>query len=298
MAWVRLDIPCDPDAADVVAALVLAETGRGASLLEHDAATVVQAWIPENWRPELEERLKQRLLAAGPPYSDGADAIAAVTIADDDWTLGWRRHFSPFRVGRRMVIKPSWESWPPAGRADLARPDDLIIEIDPGEAFGTGTHASTQLALRALEGTVGIGSTVADVGCGSGILSLAARLLGASRLVAVDFDPAAAQSTLRNLRAQGLAGDAGVLIGEGLAAIRGRFDVVVANITADGAIAVGSQVADRLRPGGRYIVSGFLERSVPRVERALVRFGLAPINGDALDGWASLILARAGESAR
>ena len=298
MAWVRLDIPCDPDASDVVAALVLAETGRGASVVEGEDGVVVQAWIPENWQPDLGERLKQRLHAAGPPFSDAARRARPTLVPDEDWSLGWRRHFTPFRVGERLVVKPSWESWPPEGHAELARPDDLIVEIDPGEAFGTGTHASTQLALRALEATVGPGMSVVDVGCGSGILSLAALLLGADRVTAIDFDPSAARSTRRNLREQGLEARAGVLIGDGLAPLRGQADLIVANITADGVIAVGLQAWERLRPGGRYIVSGFLETSVPRVGRTLRRLGLEATGGDHLEGWASLTLVRGKERPR
>jgi len=297
MAWIRLDIPCDPDAADVVAALILAETGRGASIVESHGEAIVQAWVPQEWARERSEGLRRRLAAAGPPYSTGVADMRETVIADEDWSLGWRRHFTPFRVGQRLVVKPSWETWPPDGCPDLARPDDLIIEIDPGEAFGTGTHASTQLALSALEATVAPGLSVVDVGCGSGILSLAALLLGADRAVALDFDPAAARSTQHNLREQRLLPRATVVIGEGLAPLRGQFDVIVANITAEGAIAVGLQVCPRLKPRGRYIVSGFLESSVPCVERALVRLGLRTVDRAALDGWASLTLARAEEPA-
>jgi len=150
MAWTRLDIPCDADVADVVAAVVLAETGRGASVLEQGEGAIVQAWAPEEWAAEVGSRLRRRLQSAGPPFEQAAAAATETLVADDDWSLGWRRHFKAFRAGERLVVKPSWEPWPPGDEPQAARPDDLVIEIDPGGAFGTGTHASTQLALRAL----------------------------------------------------------------------------------------------------------------------------------------------------
>ncbi|MBM3474586.1 MAG: methyltransferase [Armatimonadetes bacterium] len=290
MAWTRLDIPCDADSADLIAALVLAETGRGASVLEQDASVIVQAWVPDEWAAEWGARLRQRLRSAGPPLDQTAAAITETLVPDDDWSLGWRRHFKAFRAGERLVVKPSWEPWPPEDDAAAARPDDLIIEIDPGGAFGTGTHASTQLALRALEEAVAPRAVVIDVGCGSGILSLGALLLGADRVVAIDFDPAAVQCTRRNLEEQHLADRAHVVVADGLSALRCRADVIVANITDTAVVAVGAQARYCLKPGGRYIVSGFLETSATAVRQGLEALGLTVARAEGLDGWSSLTL--------
>jgi ribosomal protein L11 methyltransferase len=285
MAWTRLDIPCDLDAADVVAAIVLAETGRGASVAEGGSVAVVQAWLPETCATELGARLRERLAPI-------ADAITETLVPDDDWGLGWRRNFKAFRVSDRLVVKPSWESWPPADEPGAAHSDDLVIEIDPGGAFGTGTHASTQLALRGLEGAVALGDTVVDAGCGSGILSLAALLLGAGRVVAIDLDPAAVECTHRNLQAQGTADRAQVLMGDGLASLRGRADVIVANITAEAVVAVGLEAPGRLEAGGRYVVSGLLETSLPAVQESLEAAGLSVARTETLDAWSSLTFVR------
>jgi ribosomal protein L11 methyltransferase len=285
MAWTRLDIPCAPDVADLVAAIVLAESGRGASVVESGSATVVQAWIPEACAAELGARLRERLASL-------AGAISETLVPDEDWSLGWRRHFRAFRVSNRLVVKPSWESWPPADEPDAACSADLVIEIDPGGAFGTGTHASTRLALRALEHAVAPGDTVVDVGCGSGILSLAALLLGAGRVVALDVDSAAVECTRRNLEAQGMAHRSQVLMSEGLASLGSRADVIVVNITAEAVMAVGREVPARLREGGRYVASGLLETSLPAVQESLQEAGLSVARTETLDGWSSLILVR------
>ncbi|MGQ9733415.1 MAG: 50S ribosomal protein L11 methyltransferase, partial [Candidatus Zipacnadales bacterium] len=177
-----------------------------------------------------------------------------------------------------------------------ARPDDLIIEIDPGGAFGTGTHASTRLALMALERTVTAGDTVIDVGCGSGILSLAALILGAEQVIAVDFDPAAVECTIRNLRNHPVKNRTLVLLADGLSALRARANVIVANLTADAVIRVGERVPTCLEQGGRYIVAGLLEDEVSRVCTGLEDLGLVPQTVDILEGWAAVTLVRRGNS--
>jgi len=292
MAWTRLDIPCDADATDVIAAIVLAETGRGASVLEQGAASVVQAWVPEEWASEMGARLRQRLQSAGPPLDEAAARMTETLVPDDDWSLGWRRHFRAFRVSDCLVVKPSWEPWPPEDDPQAARPEDLIIEIDPGGASRTGTHPSTQLALRALEQAVAPGDVVIDVGCGSGILSLGALLLGAERAIAIDFDPAAVQCTRRNLQDQRLADRAYVLIADGLTSLRYPADVIVANITDGAVVAVGTHARHCLRPGGKYIASGFLQTSAPTVRRELEALGMTAARAEDLDGWSSLTLVR------
>jgi ribosomal protein L11 methyltransferase len=296
MHWTRIDIPCPPEAVDVVAALVLAETGRGASVVEDGGRVLVQAWVPADWCREARTRLEMRLRAIdGGLWAEGA-AVSETSVSDDDWSLGWRTHFQPFRVGERLVIKPSWEPWPPADRPDLARGDDLVLEIDPGGAFGTGTHPSTQLALRAMERHVRPGDRVVDVGCGSGILSLAALLLGAQHVLALDFDPAAVECARANLEGQGWRRRASLLVANGLSALRLRADVVVANITAEAAVRTARQASTRLGPGGRYIAAGFLETDLADVHTALAAILQGTVETDRSEAWASVVVALPSEA--
>ncbi|MGQ9733323.1 MAG: 50S ribosomal protein L11 methyltransferase, partial [Candidatus Zipacnadales bacterium] len=130
MSWTRLDIPCPPAFAELVAALVFVETGRGASLCEGVSETIVQAWTPTYRAAETQVRLTKRLSDINVALAEAAHSMTKVEIRDEDWSLGWRRHFKPLRVGKRLVVKPLWESWPSADAPDAARPDDLLIEID------------------------------------------------------------------------------------------------------------------------------------------------------------------------
>ncbi len=292
MRWVRLDIPCPPELTDLVAALVLSETGRGPSIEASATEDMVQAYVPETRAASSRARLADRLAAGGGALAECAARISAVPLVEADWGLAWREHFHAFRVSERLVVKPSWEPWPPANDPRAARKGDLILELDPGHAFGTGSHATTQLALRALDRIVGPGCTVIDVGCGSGILGLAALKLAATWVLAIDVDPAAVESTAKALRRELRSGAARVLQAEGLSAVRVRADVIVANLTADLVMKVGETVPAHLTPEGCYIATGLLETSVDSVTAALAGGRLSVVEVDVLDGWACLTSVR------
>lgn len=292
MRWTRLEIPCPPELTEVVAALVLAETGRGASVVSVAGESVVEGWVPRTRAAEMGERLSARLAAAGPRLAAAAAGIRSVPVPDVDWRLAWREHFRPLRVGERLVIKPSWDSWPPPDDPSAARDDDMVIELDPGGAFGTGSHQTTKLALCALERSVKPGGVVIDVGCGSGILSLAALALGAERVIGVDTDPAAIECAASNLRGSLACGTCQLVLGDALNALRAVADVVVANISAEAAAAIGRQVAHALRPGGTYIATGFLATATEAVGQSLRDTGLAVRERDELEGWSCLSLVR------
>jgi ribosomal protein L11 methyltransferase len=290
MLWTRLDIPCPFSLTDIVSAMVFGETGRGPSIEPGATEDCVQAYVPQGEAERARQRLAGRLVAAGPPLAERAQRIAVTDLADVDWGAAWREHFKPFRVGERIVVKPSWEPWPPSDAPTAARETDVVLEIDPGGAFGTGSHATTQLALEALEREVSGGETVIDAGCGSGILSLAALKLGAARMIAVDVDPAAVECTAACLQPYLRESKAFVMETDGLAAVYARADVIVANITADLVVKVGETVCSHLRREGRYIATGLLDTAAESVTRALEIVGLVLRRTDHLDGWACLTL--------
>lgn len=292
MRWTRLEIRCPPELTDVVAALVLAETGRGASVASVAGESLVEGWVLRTRAAQVGQRLSMRLAAAGPRFASAAAGIRAVPVPDVDWRLAWREHFRPLRVGERLVIKPSWEPWPLPGDPSTARHDDIVIELDPGGAFGTGSHQTTKLALRALERSVKPGDVVIDVGCGSGILSLAALALGAERALAVDTDPAAIECAASNLRQPLSHGACRLLLGNGLASLRAAADIVVANISAEAAVEIGRQTPCALRPRGKYITTGFLATASQVVEQSLRNIGLVVQEVDELEGWSCLSLVR------
>jgi ribosomal protein L11 methyltransferase len=195
-------------------------------------------------------------------------------IREEDWANTWKEHFKPSRIGTRLVIKPTWEDF-------AAQPDDIIIELDPGMAFGTGTHPTTRLCLESMEriffhdppfdtGERSRPAAVLDVGTGSGVLSIAAAKLGAGRVVALDIDPTAVAVAEQNL-AQNRIGSSVFMSTEPLENISGTFDIVLANILAEELVRLGKELFDRVGPHGFLILSGILTE-----KEELVRTGFAP----------------------
>ncbi|HZM34564.1 MAG TPA: 50S ribosomal protein L11 methyltransferase [Burkholderiales bacterium] len=203
-------------------------------------------------------------LAQEPPYT-------LSPVADEDWVRRSQAQFTPVAIGERLWIGPSWHE-PPPGRA--------AVRLDPGLAFGTGSHPSTRLVLRFLERTIRGGESVLDYGCGSGILAISAARLGAARVDAVDVDPQAVRSTEGNARANSVAVRA--LAPEALA--DATYDIVVANILAQPLIVLGPMLGARTAPGGRIALSGILQSQAGEVARAYAPWFSLHVSEE--EGWA------------
>lgn len=189
-------------------------------------------------------------------------------VADEDWANAWKQHFPVFRIGQRVVIRPSWLEYAP-------KPDDVVVSIDPGAAFGTGLHPTTRRCLELVEATVRPGATVFDVGTGSGILALAAVGLGARSVLAVDVDPIAVDTARANVAANGLSERIRVEAGSAdTASSQATFDLVVANIIARVILEIAPELRRRLAPGGTLIVGGIIADRADEVEAELHRLGL------------------------
>ncbi len=199
----------------------------------------------------LEADLRRALREAGA----GSPRVWVDEVAYGNWAEGWKAHFKPRSIGRRLVVAPSWERVEPQeGR--------VVVRVDPGMAFGTGQHETTSLCLVALEDAIGRadpadGLSVLDVGTGSGILAIAAVRLGASRAVGIDNDPEAVAAARENVAENGLEGTVAI-DGRPLEAVDGRFPIVVANILAEALIAMAPSLAAKVEPGGALILSGIL----------------------------------------
>ena len=226
-------------------------------------------------------------------FPEAADAEAAradlggavAEVPDEDWGEGWKKDFRPLDVGR-VRVRPSWIDEPtPTGAVEVV--------LDPGMAFGTGTHPTTSLCLAALSDliTARPGASVLDVGTGSGLLAIAARKLGAGRVAANDEDPVAVRVAGENAERNGAALELTV---DPVEAIAGTFDVVVANILANVLVALAPALAAKLAPGGVLLLSGILGPQEDEVRRAHVAQGLAPLpEGDRRQGeWSLLALRR------
>lgn len=209
-------------------------------------------------------------------------------LEEADWAEAWKAHYQPLRLGKRLVIRPMWID------VELAA-DDVEIALDPGMAFGTGTHPTTQLCLEALEGLIQPAQTVLDLGAGSGILSIAAAKLGARKVLALDIDPIAVAAATENARENGVGNKIVTRQGslETVLHSASRFDLVVVNILAR----IILELAERglgaiVRPGGTAIFSGVIDSQADAVEAALRETGLLPVERRQRGDWMLLIAKR------
>lgn len=192
--------------------------------------------------------------------------LSARPIYEEDWKTSWREFFGVVRTGSRVTVAPTWATYDEA-------PGEVLVRIDPGQAFGTGHHETTRLCLAAMASVVDHGCRVLDVGTGSGILAIAAVKLGAAFVDACDIDPVAVDVARANVAANGVDGSVRVVHGTLSEAAVGVYRVAVANIHAQAGIELSPFLYQCLEPGGRAIVSGFLSGDVPTVRDTLARVG-------------------------
>ncbi|MBP2653869.1 MAG: prmA [Firmicutes bacterium] len=207
-------------------------------------------------------------------------------VQEEDWAVAWKEFFVPVKVGERIVIKPTWKDY-------NAREDEIVIEIDPGMAFGTGSHHTTAMCIRLLEDIVANGNIVYDVGTGSGILSVAAAKLGATQVRAVDIDSVAVRVAAENIAVNQVENVVEVAKGDLLSGFTGQADVIVANIIADVIINMLPDVPAGLVTGGYFVASGIIAERVGEVLLALSANGLTLEKATEEGGWGA-VLARKG----
>ena len=209
-------------------------------------------------------------------------------IREEDWANNWKQYFKPFKVGEKLVIKPSWEEYDNSdGR--------IILEIDPASSFGTGKHHTTRLCLEVLEKYLNKGDKLLDMGCGSGILSIGAMLLGADSAIAVDIEENAATTAKENAHKNNIPADkyrtyfGNILTDEKLAdEIDDKYDIIAANIVADVLIAMKDSFRRYLRSGGILIVSGIIEERMNEVIDVLISAGFRDPEPEVREGWAAV----------
>jgi ribosomal protein L11 methyltransferase len=209
-------------------------------------------------------------------------------VDETDWAEEWKEHFHVLRLGRRLVIKPSW-------RRHHRSDDEVVIDLDPGMAFGTGLHPTTRLCLEVLEARADRGplGRALDVGCGSGILAIAAVKLGATRVLGVDIDPIAIEATLANARHNRTGRRVRAHEGS-LPSDEGPFDLVLANLIAGLLVELAANLADELVPGGTLIASGIFIDREPDVRAALEAAGLDIVGRRDETDWVALEAVRPG----
>ena len=232
---------------------------------------------PEDNIDEAVSFLGERLNASGIAYT-----IDLSNVREDDWLNNWRKYFKPIPVGERLLINPSWYTdTDPEGRA--------VLNIDPGLAFGTGKHETTRLCMEALERYVSPGKKVLDVGCGSGILGIAAVLLGADSAFGVDIDETAVRTANENAQINGVGGSFTAIAGDLVDKVTEKYDIVVANIVADAIIALSASVPRFMADDAVYIVSGIIDARADDVKNA-VKDSFDIVEENTLGGWYCFVL--------
>jgi ribosomal protein L11 methyltransferase len=281
-SWVEMVCEVPSELADIVADYLTGISSGGVCVenldvdafsldeIRHSPTTSVKAYFAAG--DDIEALLAETgafldgLAARHPGLVLGKPSLSKVR--SEDWSSSWKAHFKPVRVGRRLLVVPSWEE-------PHARPDDIVLRLDPGMAFGTGGHETTRLCLELLERIMDgmpltLSPAVLDLGTGSGILAMAAVRLGAGRVRAVDIDPQAVEVARENLAANGME-QLVECSTTPLEALTESYDVILANILAEELVRLAPNLVERLAPGGMLILSGILAE-----KEGLVQRGFAP----------------------
>jgi len=211
----------------------------------------------------------------------GEGKVEFEKMYEEDWANNWKKYYKPSKVGEKIVVKPIWEEYE-------AKDEELVVELDPGMAFGTGEHETTRMCIQALEKYVQKDSTVFDVGCGSGILAIAAAKLGAKLAVGVDLDPVAVESAKENVGFNNI-DNIEILHGNLIEVIDGKADIVVANIIAEIICILTEDVSRVIKPNGYFITSGIIHDRVEMVTNKLEECGFEVVKVNKDGEWNCII---------
>lgn len=257
-----------------------------------DCETCITVYIPSNDQgAEMLTAIKSMLSEMRANDTEklyGRLEAELTSIREEDWANNWKQYFKPFKVGEKLVIKPSWEDYDNADNR-------VILEIDPASSFGTGKHHTTRLCLELLEKNLNKGDNLLDMGCGSGILSIGAMLLGAGSAVGVDIEENAAATALENAEKNHISSDVyktyygNILSDEKLASeIDRKYDIITANIVADVIIEMKGYFVRYLKKGGILIISGIIEERMDEVIAAVESAGFSNPEPYVKEGWAAV----------
>lgn len=213
----------------------------------------------------------------------GEGTVTLHEVDEEDWATAWKKYYHPVKISNRFTIVPTWEDYTPV------QTDELIIELDPGMAFGTGTHPTTVMCLQALEKHVKSGDSVIDVGTGSGVLAIGAALLGAAHVHALDLDEVAVTAATDNVALNKVQDTVRTVHGNLLDSVEAPADVVVANILADIILSFTSDAFQMVKPGGVYITSGIIGARKDDVRRGLEAAGFVIEEVMMMEDWVAII---------
>ena len=308
MKWTEVLIKVDPQAVEAVTDILYGLGAQGVAidepvdvqklredelywdyidekLLENDTEeTKIMAYFSEE-ETNLPEKIAvirekiRNLTEFG--LSIGSGTVELSNVNQEDWESAWKQYFKPVHVTDRIVVKPEWEEYSP-------QEGEIVIEIDPGMAFGTGTHETTSMCINQIEKNLKSGDTVIDIGCGSGILSMAAVLLGAEKATGVDLDPVAVRVALENVELNNLQDKIDILHGNLTDVIREKADIVVANIMADIILILLEDVREFIKDDGLFISSGIIQEKRAAVEARLLEKNFSIVEVETKGEWCAI----------
>ncbi len=302
MQWIEVNVAVTHEAVEAVADVLTNAGSKGVAIEDpqlindlRNSGTWELCDIPEQQNTEVvtvsayyadDDKLTQRLAEIDAQLALIEERIGKYRfgntrfrkMSEQDWANEWKQYFHVTHVGKSLVIKPSWEDY-------AAKEGEHVIEIDPGMAFGTGTHHTTNMMMERLEKVITPDSTVFDVGTGSGILAIASAMLGAKSVKAVDIDAVAVRVAKENVADNGLADAIEVREGDLLHGTEGRADVIIANIIADIIIMLLKDIPQRLAADGVFLASGIIEERMADVEAEAHKQGLVVDAVDHRGGW-------------
>ncbi|HWJ76811.1 MAG TPA: 50S ribosomal protein L11 methyltransferase [Niallia sp.] len=249
-----------------------------------EEGVLVKAYLPINsFLGETVEAIKENITNLVSFNIDiGLNKVSIMEVHEEEWATAWKKYYHPVKISEKFTIVPTWENYQPV------HTDELIIELDPGMAFGTGTHPTTVLCIQALERIVKKGDTVIDVGTGSGVLSIAAAMLGAKSVRALDLDEVAVKSARVNIKLNKVHEVTTVSQNNLLNGITEQADVIVANILAEVILRFTDDVSRLLNKDGYFIASGIILQKKEEVKAAIIASGLEIIETVQMEDWVSI----------
>lgn len=309
MNWLEVTINTHSESVEVVSSILIELGSKGVSiedpqdyyqltdeqlewlkvqqkdLYETDTVIVKGYFQPSQWSKDSSNLLHEKLeeikvygLQTGPLF------IQVKEVGEEDWANAWKQYYFPVRVTRFLTVVPSWIDY------EKEQDDELLIELDPGLAFGTGTHPTTQLSLTALEQTIRGNESVLDVGTGSGVLSIASKLLGASKVTAFDIDEMATRVAKENIALNPTIGEIEVFENNLLVGVNQKSDLIVANILAEILLQMPEDAYRNLNDDGSLILSGIIESKANEVKEAYEKVGFTLVERMTMREWNCFIM--------
>ncbi|MFB3160593.1 50S ribosomal protein L11 methyltransferase [Neobacillus sp. 179-J 1A1 HS] len=254
-----------------------------------EEGVIVKAYLPVNsFLGETVDAIKESINNLIIHNIDiGINKVTISEVNEEEWATAWKKYYHPVKISEKFTIVPTWEIYTPVSS------DELIIELDPGMAFGTGTHPTTVMCIQALERTVRPGDRVIDVGTGSGVLSIAAAMLGAEDVRAYDLDEVAVTSARLNIKLNKVSEKVATLQNNLLDGVEeNSADVVVANILAEVILRFTDDVAHVVKPGGTFIASGIIQQKKDQVKEGLIQSGFEITETILMEDWVAIIAKR------